>query len=243
MEGPLGIAIAALLVIGICIQLAVALRNRYIKVYSDVEKDEESYATELELQLQSELDEAIKSSTPLVTPDKGHFDVVIQTYAAPHIRFVDETNSESSWTAFKRESRAKLQQLAKTLMILSKDDVSTEEESSNIYLDSPQGYIKAPPGETRRQRSVRRQLPLLDSEGALAERAVLVNAKQYSRILKRRLARQLMEEYFRSNTKPKSPVSPHTGSMHRPRGPGGRFLTTDELRQMEAGPLVHGTVA
>ena len=42
MDGRVGIAIGALLVIGICIQLAVALRNRYIKIDPDAEKDAEN---------------------------------------------------------------------------------------------------------------------------------------------------------------------------------------------------------
>jgi len=241
MEGPLGIAVGVIIVIGVCIQLAIALRNRYIKAYPDAEKDAESFATELELQLQGELDDAIKSSTPLLASVSEPSDKSSSTYATTHVTFVDEDVEESSWSAFKRESRAKLGQLATTFMVLPKDESEEEEASSDTDRATPNGYSPSPPTETHHQRSVRRQLPLLDAEGALAERAILVNAKQYTRILKRRLARKLIEDYFRAHPKQKSAAFPvYTGSMRRPRGPGGRFLTTEEIRQMESGPLVNG---
>ena len=239
MEGPLGIAVGVILVIGVCIQLAIALRNRYIKASPDAEKDAESFATELQLQLQSELDDAIKSSTPFLASVSEPSEKRSSTYA--HVTFVDEGIGESSWTAFKRESKAKLGQLATTFMVLPRDETEEEDAASDTDPATPNGYSPTPPTETRQQRSIRRQLPLLDSEGALAERAILVNAKQYTRILKRRLARKLIEDYFRAHPKQKSAAFPsQTGSMRRPRGPGGRFLTTDEIRQMESGPLVNG---
>jgi len=241
MEGPLGIAVGAILVIGVCIQLAIALRNRYIKAYPDAEKDAESFATELELQLQRELDDAIKSSTPFLSSVSEPSDRSSSTYATTHVTFADEDVEESSWSAFKRESRAKLGQLATTFMVLPKDETEEEDESPDTDPATPNGYNQTPPPQTHHPRSVRRQLPLLDAEGALAERAILVNAKQYTRILKRRLARKLIEDYFRAHPKQKSAALPaHTGSMRRPRGPGGRFLTTEEIRQMESGPLVNG---
>ena len=241
MEGPLGIAVGVILVIGVCIQLAIALRNRYVKAYPDAEKDVESFATELELQLQGELDEAIKSSAPFLASVSEPSDKSSSTYATTHVTFVDEDVEESSWTAFKRESRAKLGQLATTFMALPRDETEEEDVSSDSDPATPNEYSQTPPTETHPPRSVRRQLPLLDAEGALAERAILVNAKQYTRILKRRLARKLIEDYFRAHPKQKSAALPtYTGSMRRPRRQGGRFLTADELRQMESGPLVNG---
>lgn len=74
--------------------------------------------------------------------------------------------------------------------------------------------------------------------GAQAEEAPLyVNAKQFHRILKRRLARQKLEDALRLTSKGRKPYlheSRHNHAMRRPRGPGGRFLTADEVAAMEA---------
>mmetsp|Transcript_12711 Transcript_12711/g.19165 ORF Transcript_12711/g.19165 Transcript_12711/m.19165 type:complete len:311 (+) Transcript_12711:156-1088(+) len=78
-----------------------------------------------------------------------------------------------------------------------------------------------------------------------------VNAKQYRRILKRREARAKLEEFFRRQRQIKAGLtgnrsgngsdddkkrtytheSRHRHAMKRPRGPGGRFLTKDELEE------------
>lgn len=74
------------------------------------------------------------------------------------------------------------------------------------------------------------------------ESPLYVNAKQFHRILKRRVARQRLEEALRLTSKGRKPYlheSRHNHAMRRPRGPGGRFLTADEVAAMERkdGPL------
>lgn len=80
------------------------------------------------------------------------------------------------------------------------------------------------------------QSPELTAGPQAEESPLYVNAKQFHRILKRRVARQKLEEQLRLTAKGRKPYlheSRHNHAMRRPRGPGGRFLTADEVAAME----------
>ena len=82
-----------------------------------------------------------------------------------------------------------------------------------------------------------------DNTGGAEESPLYVNAKQFHRILKRRMARQKLEEALRLTSKGRKPYlheSRHNHAMRRPRGPGGRFLTQDEVAQMDQEAAVGG---
>jgi nuclear transcription factor Y, alpha len=78
------------------------------------------------------------------------------------------------------------------------------------------------------------QSPKLVSD-TVEESPLYVNAKQFHRILKRRVARQRLEEVLKITTKIRKPYlheSRHNHTIRRPRGPNGRFLSADEITKI-----------
>lgn len=126
------------------------------------------------------------------------------------------------------------------------------------HITSPHGQVSqpvmnhnmarqsVPPSMPPPQQPVQAQEEIV--AGGAEESPLYVNAKQFHRILKRRVARQKLEEQLRLTSKGRKPYlheSRHNHAMRRPRGPGGRFLTADEVAAMGQGenPGEDGTPA
>ncbi|KAJ5157703.1 uncharacterized protein N7482_008803 [Penicillium canariense] len=111
--------------------------------------------------------------------------------------------------------------------------------SPNVQNAQPvMNHVGRPPMPGPHQAAIQQNQPSPEMVpgGNQEESPLYVNAKQFHRILKRRVARQKLEEQLRLTSKGRKPYlheSRHNHAMRRPRGPGGRFLTADEVAAME----------
>jgi nuclear transcription factor Y, alpha len=138
---------------------------------------------------------------------------------------------------------------------ISQGPQMTQPRRMSQHLGSPHGQVSQPamnhamprnsvPPAMAPPQQVQHASESIDAGGA-EESPLYVNAKQFHRILKRRVARQKLEEQLRLTSKGRKPYlheSRHNHAMRRPRGPGGRFLTADEVAAMEKdGKLENGS--
>jgi hypothetical protein len=80
--------------------------------------------------------------------------------------------------------------------------------------------------------------------GAVEESPLYVNAKQFHRILKRRVARQRLEEALRLTSKGRKPYlheSRHNHAMRRPRGEGDKGSLETPAKGASGGGVGSGT--
>jgi hypothetical protein len=138
---------------------------------------------------------------------------------------------------------AQMQQQAQRRMSHTVPSPALPSQQSQHAMNAP----VRPTTQSSQQSQPAQQSPeVAPAAGTAEESPLYVNAKQFHRILKRRMARQKLEEALRLTSKGRKPYlheSRHNHAMRRPRGPGGRFLTAEEVAAIDAGKAGPGDMS
>ncbi|EER28756.1 Transcriptional activator [Coccidioides posadasii str. Silveira] len=139
---------------------------------------------------------------------------------------------------------ASMQQQRRMSQQMNSPHVQNAQPVMNHTMSRPSGQPSMPPPPPAHQPVQQSQPSPEIVTGPAEESPLYVNAKQFHRILKRRVARQKLEEQLRLTSKGRKPYlheSRHNHAMRRPRGPGGRFLTAEEVAAMEKQQAANAT--